>query len=221
MARQGINTGTTPNDGLGDSLLTGAIKINSNFSEIYSIFGDGNTLTSPSPSYWIQTSVGIHTLSNVGLGTTNPTSRLTVSGDALVSGISTFSSRIDLKQITETVTNNFNTTLSPSTGTLTIDTSLGSVVLGDLDASVTTWAFTNVPTTNGKATTITVIIDGDTAQTYGDACNVNGSAVSGGVKWSGGSAPTSTNNFDILSFTIVRDGSGTINVFGSSNTNFS
>ena len=46
MARQGINTGTTPNDGLGDSLLAGAIKINSNFSEIYNTFGDGNTLVS-------------------------------------------------------------------------------------------------------------------------------------------------------------------------------
>ncbi len=45
MARQGINTGTAPNDGLGDSLLTGAIKINSNFSEIYNTFGNGNTLT--------------------------------------------------------------------------------------------------------------------------------------------------------------------------------
>ncbi len=44
MARQGINTGTTPDDGLGDSLLTGAIKINSNFLEIYNTFGDGNTL---------------------------------------------------------------------------------------------------------------------------------------------------------------------------------
>jgi hypothetical protein len=46
MARQGINTGTSPNDGLGDSLLTGAIKINSNFSEIYGTFGNGTNLVS-------------------------------------------------------------------------------------------------------------------------------------------------------------------------------
>lgn len=44
MARQGINTGTSPNDGSGDSLLVGAIKINANFQEIYDTFGDGNTL---------------------------------------------------------------------------------------------------------------------------------------------------------------------------------
>jgi len=32
MAKQGISTGTNPNDGTGDSLLTGAVKINGNFS---------------------------------------------------------------------------------------------------------------------------------------------------------------------------------------------
>ena len=31
MSRLGISTGTTPNDGTGDSLLLGASKINKNF----------------------------------------------------------------------------------------------------------------------------------------------------------------------------------------------
>lgn len=39
MAYQGIGTGTTPNDNSGDSLLTGALKINSNFQEIYTALG--------------------------------------------------------------------------------------------------------------------------------------------------------------------------------------
>ena len=43
MAKQGISTGTTPNDGTGDSLLGGAVKINSNFTEVYDIIGDGTT----------------------------------------------------------------------------------------------------------------------------------------------------------------------------------
>jgi hypothetical protein len=146
---------------------------------------------------------------------------LQANGSVIVPGNFVVDGTTNLKQITETSVNNFNTTLSPSTGTLTVDTSAATVVLGDLNASVTTWAFTNVPTANSKATTVTLIIDGDTAQTYGDACNVNGSAVSGGVKWSGGSAPTATNNFDVITFTIVRDSAGTINVFGSGNTNFS
>lgn len=35
MAKQGISTGTSPNDGSGDTLLQGAVKINANFDEIY------------------------------------------------------------------------------------------------------------------------------------------------------------------------------------------
>jgi hypothetical protein len=124
-----------------------------------------------------------------------------------------------LKQVTETVANTFTTTLAPSSGTLTVDISLGTVILGDLNAPVITWAFTNVPTANSRATTITLIIDGDTAHTYGEACSVNGSAITGGVKWVGGDAPTPTVHFDIITFTIVRDSAGTIIVFGSGNTN--
>jgi hypothetical protein len=43
MAYQGISTGTTLNDGTGDSLYDGALKINNNFTEIYSVFGTSNT----------------------------------------------------------------------------------------------------------------------------------------------------------------------------------
>ena len=44
MAYQGINTGTTPNDGTGDTLVDGGVKINSNFTELYNLIGDGSTL---------------------------------------------------------------------------------------------------------------------------------------------------------------------------------
>lgn len=45
MAYQGIGTGTTPNDNTGDSLLTGAIKINSNFQELYNALGGVTNLS--------------------------------------------------------------------------------------------------------------------------------------------------------------------------------
>ena len=45
MAKSSIGTGIFPNDGLGDNLLNGAIKINDNFGEIYTHFGDGVNLT--------------------------------------------------------------------------------------------------------------------------------------------------------------------------------
>ena len=44
MARQGINTGTSANSGTGDTLLSGGVKINENFSEVYTLLGDGTTL---------------------------------------------------------------------------------------------------------------------------------------------------------------------------------
>jgi hypothetical protein len=70
MAKLGIITGTSPNDGTGDSLLEGAIKINSNFTEIYTTFGDGNNLTGVSTSNVATalTSISINNLSDVNSG---------------------------------------------------------------------------------------------------------------------------------------------------------
>ena len=61
-----------------------------------SFSGDGSALTGisggSSSSQFVTTAAGIHTLSNVGIGTTNPTSRLHVSGDVIVSGVVTATS---------------------------------------------------------------------------------------------------------------------------------
>ena len=46
MALQSINIGTAANDGTGDNLRVGGDKINDNFSEIYTAFGNGATLSS-------------------------------------------------------------------------------------------------------------------------------------------------------------------------------
>lgn len=50
MALLGISTGTTPNDGTGDSLIVGADKINKNFQEVYTKLGDGTNLLSGNPN---------------------------------------------------------------------------------------------------------------------------------------------------------------------------
>ena len=44
MAFVGLNTGSSPNSGDGDSLLQGAIKINNAFNELYTALGDGSNL---------------------------------------------------------------------------------------------------------------------------------------------------------------------------------
>ena len=50
MALLGISTGTTPNDGTGDSLIVGADKVNKNFQEIYNAIGNGTTIFAGSPN---------------------------------------------------------------------------------------------------------------------------------------------------------------------------
>ena len=45
MAKQALGLGSSANDGTGDDLRTGGDKINDNFNEIYTILGDGTTLS--------------------------------------------------------------------------------------------------------------------------------------------------------------------------------
>lgn len=89
MSKLVINTGTTPNDGTGDSLFAGAGKINSNFSEIYSFIGDGTTLGIASFSQitvsGASTFAGITTVTGVSLFA----KQLSVSGVSTFAGITT------------------------------------------------------------------------------------------------------------------------------------
>mgnify|MGYP003298601646 FL=1 len=119
MAKQGIGTGSQPNDGTGDTLLAGAEKINENFDEIYTLAGDGTNLapgivtaivagnnisistafgqvtvtaleTTGISSYWNLNTTGINTVGrNVGIGTTTAVAGLTVLGGGRISGFLT------------------------------------------------------------------------------------------------------------------------------------
>ena len=338
MSKQGISTGSAPNDGTGDTLLAGTIKINNNFNEIYDFFGDGTNLVSfvsfastagystnagiastsvlaglaasvtdnidintsgvvttsyadvgkitiqqpgaiadgpievgtattmfrikadgmvgigtslptsqlevasfsnQRPTIWAVAKGNGHGLrvsdaavtdaksfvvtneAYTGIGSTAPTCRLDVQGDILVSGASTLMDQVNFNSdITEKVLGNFSDTFSVSAGgTFTVDVSQGSVVLGGLSTSVTSWAFTNVSGQNSKATTVTIINNAGIGYTYGDACTVNGSVIATGVKWVGGNPPPSTANDDILTFSIVRDSTGVTRVYCSSSIN--
>jgi len=132
--------------------------------------------------------------------------------------------KLDLEgPVYEKVKNDFTTSLSPVAGVLDIDASQSTVFVGALAASVTTWNFTNITVgaNDPNAITITLLVDSNSLYSYGDAVSINGTAVTGGIRWSGGIAPTSTNNEDILTFTIVYDESGNIRVYGTATLNYS
>jgi hypothetical protein len=166
MAKLGISTGTTPNDGLGDNLLGGAIKINSNFSEIYTRFGDGNNLTAIGGT-WVTTAAGIHTLKNVGIGTTNPRFKLEVgavgssgttlfvNGDARVTGIVTIGpASITLNGITNIINVGTGITINGSTGVIQATSVVvgGTTLTGAAVTSITAGSGISVNQSTGNVT---------------------------------------------------------------------
>ena len=137
MARQGISTGTTPNDGTGDTLLSGAVKINDNFDEVYTLLGDGTTLA---PG--IVTSI----VAGSNISVSGSTGQVTVTGlantaninaDSLnVSGVATATSFVgsgaNLTGITTLISAGSNITLTTDAGITTISSSGGGGGSGDI-----------------------------------------------------------------------------------------
>ena len=177
MAKLGISTGTTPNDGLGDNLLGGAVKINSNFSEIYTRFGDGNNLTAIGGT-WVTTAAGIHTLKNVGIGTTNPRFKLEVgavgssgttlfvNGDARVTGIVTIGpASITLNGISNIINVGSGITINGSTGSISATSIVlgGSTLTGAGVTSITAGSGISVNSATGNVT-ITATGSGGSSQ---------------------------------------------------------
>ena len=130
-------------------------------------------------------------------------------------------------RVVEKTFGNFTTNLTVATNTLNVTPAGANTILGTTPTSaINTWAFNTADPDgntleNGQTMTVTLIIDANTAATYGDACTVDGNAVATGVQWSGGSPPVATTNTDILTFIIVKDSAGVVKVFGQGNTDFS
>ncbi len=125
-------------------------------------------------------------------------------------------------RVVESNLGGFSIALTPSSNVLTINVAASNTIIGQpATTAINTWAFTGVNLNNNESITITLILDSNTAASYGDACSVDGNNISNGVRWSGGSPPIATSNTDIITFVIIRDGSGTTRVFGQGNTDFS
>ena len=186
MAKLGISTGTTPNDGTGDNLLAGAVKINSNFNEIYTRFGDGTNLTSIGGT-WTSTSVGIHTLKNVGIGTTNPRfllevgavgasgTTLFVNGNARVTGILTIgTASITLNGATNIINVGTGITINGSTGIISATSIVlgGTTLTGAAVTSITAGSGISVNQSTGNVT-ITATGGGGSSQWVSTAAGIH------------------------------------------------
>jgi hypothetical protein len=159
-------------------------------------------------------------LSNTDLGTSVINSSLTSVGT--LTGLSVDGAISLGGRVKEKVFFNYATGLTPSSNTLTINTAGANTILGTpASTAINKWAFTSASLSNGESLTLSLILAGNTAATYGDDCSVDGVDVSTGVQWSGGSPPAATSNTDILTFIIVKDNSGITKVFGQGNTDFS
>ena len=158
MALQTLGIGTTLNDGTGDTLRGGGSKINDNFSEIYTLLGDGEdlssgisssatviTLTAPTIRGAVggtQTSATITTLANTTINTT------TVNGTLLNAG----TLALGAASITDTSgTISFGNDNITTTGTLTS----GNLTCGTITSTGASIVFEGA-TADAHETTITV-----------------------------------------------------------------
>lgn len=109
-----------------------------------------------------------------------------------ITGLST------LQQLSEVLN-----TKTSATGSVTHDFSTGSIWYHSSISTNFTAAFTNVPTTNNRTISITLILSQGATGRYPNAVAINGSTVS--INWVGNLTPSpSTNRFDIVSFLLVR-----------------
>jgi len=123
MAYQAIGRGTSANDGTGDDLRTGAGKVNANFVELYTLLGDGSTLTSDTVVLLAET----QTLTNKTL--TAPT----ITGAGAIAGVFTGNITGD---VTGNVTGDLTGNVSTSSGNIQLDAATQIVeVRGDGSAT--------------------------------------------------------------------------------------
>ena len=137
------------------------------------------------------------TSGSAGTSGTSPSTDLTLSGNLVVNGQSTFT------EVTEVI----NSTPSGATAsTVTYDFSSGNIWYHGTASQNYIANFINIPTTNFRTITATVVIaQGGTAY-IPTTVKINGTSST--VKWSGGTASGSSNKVDIIGFSFIYTNSG-------------
>ena len=190
------------------NIITGSMSVVADYSEsvgnTYSywyinltgtLFDAPAGATGPNGSSGTSGSAG--TSGTSGSSGTSPSTDLTLSGNLVVNGQSTFT------EVTEVIN---STPTGATASTVTYDFSSGNIWYHGTASQNYTADFINVPTTNFRTITTTVVIDQGGTAYIPTTVKINGTASN--VKWSGGTASGSANKVDIIGFSFIYTNSG-------------
>ena len=118
MAKQTINIGSAANDGTGDTLRDGADKINDNTNELYSLLGDGSTLSITGD---ISMSAGAVTIANDAVSYAKLGAEFTTAAAISASDVDWSSAAVHTKTLTANTTLTFSNVSTGMVVDLVID----------------------------------------------------------------------------------------------------
>jgi hypothetical protein len=150
----------------------------------------------------ILTSTGTATGSNAEANLTFDGGTLTVSATASLTGHTIFAETSEV----------INSTPGATATSVTYDFLTGSIWYHSTASTNYSANFTNMPTTNNRAITATIIISQGATGYSPTSVRIDG--VTQSIKWSSGTYSVSTNKVDIVGFTFLRSGNAWSQVFG-------
>ena len=150
---------------------------------------------------------------NVGLGTTNPTSKLSVVGNTLITGITTVNNNFVVSGFSSVTDTRFNsvsekTTIGVgNTVSLVYNTGGGNIGIITSPSGPVALNVTGIPTDssfNNRSLTFSVMVNQGSSVSY--ACSsVTLNGLSTSVRWTGGIvAVGATNSYDAFNFTCIN-----------------
>ena len=143
----------------------------------------------------------------------NAESNLTFDGSTFsVTGNSVFTGHTIFQQVSEVIETSINATAS----TVVYDFSTGANWYHSSASTNFAANFINVPTTNNRAITTTLVIEQGATAYIPTSVTINGGD-SETIKWSGGTASGTPNGIDIVGFTFIRSSGSWTQVLGQIN----
>jgi hypothetical protein len=197
--------------------VAAAISSSTTVTLAATVGGSAITFTASTISANNTVTVGSLSQVNIGPSVAGSTANVTVNGNLivnpLVSGTATINGTLVIQQSIEVLN-----TKTGATGTVTHDFSTGAIFYHTSPAANFTANITNVPTTDNRSITVTLVIVQGASAYIPTVLQINSSAVT--IKWAGGNAPTGTpNQTDVVSFVLMRISSTWVAFAGLSNFN--